>query len=211
MVQNVDVMTDASAFTAFTRYTTAPTNSALSRTTKRSSRSKRKMERKVGSGRKGTVDEEEYLLKSLTKLAGRFVTAQGASPPFRFLFKKAERRVLKSICYGWVLLDETAALVPHLLRFTPLHRTAARELKNEVSAFLREMTEAFDEVWPTTTEDAETASAEPSDSWAMRIAEREKDRERAIKAITKPELRAVGSWCTKLLDAALTTSCPEKT
>ncbi|KAH9985168.1 IKI3 family-domain-containing protein [Russula vinacea] len=174
VVQNVDVMTDASAFTAFTRYTTAPTTSAVSRTTKRSSRSKRKMERKVGSGRKGTVDEEEYLLKSLTKLAGRLATAQ----------------------------DETKALVPHLLRFTPLHRTAARELRDELAAFSREMAEAFDEVWPASTEDAETAAAsaeEPSDSLAMRIAEREKERERAIKAITKPELRVAGSWCTKLL------------
>ena len=82
MVQNVDVMTDASAFTAFTRYTKAPTTSAVSRMTKRSSRSKRKMERKVGSGRKGTVDEEEYLLKSLVKLASRIITAQGACPNF---------------------------------------------------------------------------------------------------------------------------------
>ena len=77
-VHNVDVMTDASAFTAFTRYTVAPTSSAPSRATKRTSRSKRKMERKVGSGRKGTVDEEEYLLKSLTKLAGKLSEAQGA-------------------------------------------------------------------------------------------------------------------------------------
>lgn len=197
VVQNVDVMTDASAFTAFTRYTTAPTTSAVSRTTKRSSRSKRKMERKVGSGRKGTVDEEEYLLKSLTKLAGRLATAQGASdisPPCR-----AERVEMR--CYGSVLLDETKALVPHLLRFTPLHRTAARELRDELAAFSREMAEAFDEVWPASTEDAETAAAsaeEPSDSLAMRIAEREKERERAIKAITKPELRVAGSWCTKL-------------
>lgn len=86
-MHNVDVMTDASAFTAFTRYTAAP--STLSRaTTKRSSRSKRKMERKVGSGRKGTVDEEEYLLKSLTKLAGKLSTAQGtrASRPLFFVF-----------------------------------------------------------------------------------------------------------------------------
>lgn len=43
---------------------------------RRSSRSKRKMERKVGSGRKGTVDEEEYLLKSITKLVGRFNSTQ---------------------------------------------------------------------------------------------------------------------------------------
>jgi elongator complex protein 1 len=85
-----------------------------------------------------------------------------------------------------------------------LHRTAARELKNEVAAFSREVAEAFDEVWPASTEDAETEAGEPPDSWAMRIAEREKERERAIKAITKPELRAAGSWCTRVLDAAIT-------
>jgi elongator complex protein 1 len=83
-VHNVDVMTDASAFTAFTRYTAAP--SGISRgSTKRTSRSKRKKERKVGSGRKGTVDEEEYLLKSLTKLASRLATAQGTSRDDRSL------------------------------------------------------------------------------------------------------------------------------
>lgn len=83
-MHNIDVMTDASAFTAFTRYTVAPTTSGQSRaTTKRTSRSKRKMERKVGSGRKGTVDEEEYLLKSLTKLAAKLSEAQGASLLFQ--------------------------------------------------------------------------------------------------------------------------------
>jgi len=30
------------------------------------------MERKAGSGRKGTVDEEEYLLRSVNKLVDRF-------------------------------------------------------------------------------------------------------------------------------------------
>ena len=91
--------------------------------------------------------------------------------------------------------------MPHLLRFTPLHRTAARELRDELVAFSREMAEAFDEVWPASNEDAETAAAaaeEPLDGWTMRIAEREKERDRAIKAITKPELRVAGSWCTKL-------------
>lgn len=73
---NVDVMTDVSmAPTAFTRYTVAP--STVSRTSKRSSRSKRKLERKVGSGRKGTVDEEEYLLKSVGKLVDRFKNTRG--------------------------------------------------------------------------------------------------------------------------------------
>jgi len=73
---NVDVMTDISmAPTAFTRYTVAP--STASRTSKRSSRSKRKLERKAGSGRKGTVDEEEYLLKSVGKLVDRFKNTRG--------------------------------------------------------------------------------------------------------------------------------------
>jgi len=44
---------------------------------RRTSRSKRKMERKVGSGRKGTVDEEEYLLRSVSKLVERFNVTQG--------------------------------------------------------------------------------------------------------------------------------------
>ena len=35
------------------------------------------MERKVGSGRKGTVDEEEYLLRSITKLVDRFLMTKG--------------------------------------------------------------------------------------------------------------------------------------
>jgi elongator complex protein 1 len=176
-MHNVDVMTDASAFTAFTRYTVAPTTSAQSRaTTKRTSRSKRKMERKVGSGRKGTVDEEEYLLKSLTKLAGKLSEAQ----------------------------DEAAALVPHLLRLTTVHRTAARELQKEVAAFSREMAESCDEIWPAPTEDTETATEPTADSWATRMAEKEKERERAVKAIVKPELRAPETWRTRLVDVTAT-------
>jgi elongator complex protein 1 len=37
------------------------------------------MERKIGSGRKGTVDEEEYLLKSITKLVEKFAVTKGES------------------------------------------------------------------------------------------------------------------------------------
>ncbi|PSS15418.1 hypothetical protein PHLCEN_2v3256, partial [Hermanssonia centrifuga] len=73
-LHNVDVITDVSmAPTMFTRYTVAP--SAASKSSKRGSRSKRKMERKVGSGRKGTVDEE-YSLRSVTKLVTRFNATQ---------------------------------------------------------------------------------------------------------------------------------------
>ncbi|KAH9915816.1 IKI3 family-domain-containing protein [Fomitopsis serialis] len=113
-LHDVDVMTDVSmAPTAFTRYTQAP--SSVSRTTsKRSSRSKRKLERKVGSGRKGTVDEEEYLLKSVTKLVGRFNTTQA----------------------------DAASLLPHLLQFTEDHQTEARSLQTDLQSFEDELRNA---------------------------------------------------------------------
>ncbi|KZT05444.1 IkappaB kinase complex IKAP component [Laetiporus sulphureus 93-53] len=118
-LHNVDVMTDVSmAPTAFTRYTQAP--SSVSRTSsKRSSRSKRKLERKVGSGRKGTVDEEEYLLKSVTKLVGRFNTTQA----------------------------DAANIIPHLLQFTEEHRAEGRALQDELSEFECALRAALDEVW----------------------------------------------------------------
>ncbi|KAA1476949.1 Elongator complex protein 1 [Dentipellis sp. KUC8613] len=166
-LHNVDVMTDASQFTAFTRYTAAP--STASKASKRSSRSKRKMERKVGSGRKGTVDEEEYLLKSITKLAGRFATTQ----------------------------DESSNLVQHLLQFTEEHRTEARSLQEEVSEFEAELREALAEIWPTVS--GELEDEEPQDSWAIRMAEKEKERESAIKRLTKPDIRG-DEWRTKLFD-----------
>jgi len=98
-----------------------------------------------------------------------------------------------------------------LLRFGSVHNAAARELQDEITAFSREIGEAFDEVWPALTEDSEAAAVEPPpDSRAVLMAEREKDRERAIKAITKPELRATESWRTRLLDATMARDCPEK-
>jgi elongator complex protein 1 len=101
-------------------------------------------------------------------------------------------------------------LVPHLLRFTPAHRTAARELQNEVAAFSRETAKAFDEMWPAPIEDVENTAAEPAESWAARMAERERERERAVKAITKPELRAADTWRTRLLDATVAPASAEK-
>ena len=107
-------------------------------------------------------------------------------------------------------------LVPHLLRFTPAHRIAAREVQNEVGAFSREMAEAFDQVWPTPSdEDVETAAAitaqqGPQESWTARVAEEQKERERAVKAIIKPELRVANTWRTRLVDANATAAATGK-
>ncbi|KAG9312245.1 IKI3 family-domain-containing protein [Chiua virens] len=117
-LHNVDVMTDVSmAPTTFTRYTAAP--SVTSKTSKRSSKTKRKMERKVGSGRKGTVDEEEYLLRSISKLVARWTLTQ----------------------------SEVKKLLPHLLHFSNAHRTEGQSLQQEVSAFDTELRTVIDEIW----------------------------------------------------------------
>ncbi|CED83780.1 IkappaB kinase complex, IKAP component [Phaffia rhodozyma] len=78
-LENIDVMTDATQATAFTRYTVAPSTvltrmTGMTGMTKASSskRSKRKNERKKAGGRKGTVDEEMYLLGSFSRLVEKF-------------------------------------------------------------------------------------------------------------------------------------------
>lgn len=118
-LHNVDVMTDVSMpATEFTRYTVAPTSVSRS-SSKRSSRSKRKLDRKVGSGRKGTIDEEEYLFKSVSKLVSRIVTIQ----------------------------DEARGLLPHLLQFTEEHREEGLSMQRLLLQFETELKDSLDEIW----------------------------------------------------------------
>ncbi|OBZ69676.1 Elongator complex protein 1 [Grifola frondosa] len=158
-LHNVDVMTDISmAPTTFTRYTVAPSN--ISRTSsKRSSRSKRKLERKIGSGRKGTVDEEEYLLKSVTKLVDRFNNTQA----------------------------DAAKLLPHLFQFTEEHYAEGLTLREDLSDFEAELSTAVEEIWQRPPEIE--SEAPPADSWAVRMQEHEKQRHvNPVDKVTKPEL-----------------------
>lgn len=170
-LQNIDVMTDVSMpATAFTRYTVAPT--ATSRSSKRSSRSKRKAERKVGSGRKGTVDEEEYLLKSIAKLVERFTAAQG----------------------------EARNLLPHLFQITPDHRREGQELQKEISDFEAEFRVAVEDIWarPVTGGDAEVPAP---DTWLTRMEEAEKKKQiNPIDKVSKPDLSQGKGWRMNLFD-----------
>ncbi|RPD57919.1 IkappaB kinase complex IKAP component [Lentinus tigrinus ALCF2SS1-6] len=174
-LHNVDVMTDISmAPTMFTRYTVAP--SAVSKTSsKRSSRSKRKLERKVGSGRKGTVDEEEYLLKSVSKLVARFNTVQA----------------------------DSSALLPHLLQFTEEHRAEAASLQEELRDFAEELRGTVEEIWkkaPESEEGGAESGAPSADSWAARMEAHEKRKNvNPADNIVKPEL-AKQEWKLKLPD-----------
>ncbi|KAF9012601.1 IKI3 family-domain-containing protein [Cyathus striatus] len=169
-LHNVDVMTDISMpATAFTRYTVAPTTA--SRSSKRSSRSKRKQERKVGSGRKGTVDEEEYLLKSLTKLVERFHTSQA----------------------------DAKALLPHMFQFTKEHRDEGVALQSEIAQFEEELRESLDEIWTRPIED--DTDAPQADSWASGMEAIAKSRHiNTLDKVSKPELSQGSHWRMTLYD-----------
>jgi len=160
-LHNVDVMTDISmAPTAFTRYTQAP--SSVSRiTSKRSSRSKRKLERKVGSGRKGTVDEEEYLLKSITKLVGRFNTTQA----------------------------DAVNLLPHLFQFSEKHQAEGHALQEELSDFEAELGAAVEEIWKRPSSLEGEDGGDTGDSWATRMREHERQRQTdPLEKVERPKL-----------------------
>ncbi|KIJ49936.1 hypothetical protein M422DRAFT_74490 [Sphaerobolus stellatus SS14] len=113
---NIDVMTDVSnPGTMFTRYTIAP--SSMSDRSRRTSRSKRKIVR--NAGRKGTVEEEEYLLKSLTKLVGRLEIVQ----------------------------NDARTLLPHLTTLSPIHTSEAITLTFELSTLELSMHASSERIW----------------------------------------------------------------
>jgi elongator complex protein 1 len=93
---------------------------------------------KVQSGRKGTVHEEEYLLKSVSKLVARFNQSLGETHCLL---------VVVSVLITILRKDETRSLIPHLLRFTAEHRTEAKALQESVRRFGEELGQAINEIW----------------------------------------------------------------
>ncbi|PVF95559.1 IkappaB kinase complex, IKAP component [Serendipita vermifera] len=119
LLHNIDVTTDVSTpITTFTRYTVAPTSTSRS-ISKRTSRSKRKLDMKNAAGRKGTVEEESYILTSWGKLATRLTALQG----------------------------EVGKLLPHLLLMSEEHRTEGVRLQRAVIQFEDRFKEAVEAVW----------------------------------------------------------------
>ncbi|KAF7294045.1 polymerase II transcription elongation factor [Mycena kentingensis (nom. inval.)] len=161
-LHNVDAMTDASmAPTAFTRYTIAPTS--ISKSSKKSSRQKRKSERKAG--RKGTVEEDEYLLKSVTKLVGRFNATQA----------------------------DARQLLPHLAQFTPEHEAEGVALQAELAAFEDEFVAAVDEIWarPAPGPDKEAEGAMPRGPDGLPVLQKPAD---PLDKVPKPDPKGTDEW-----------------
>ncbi|KAI0030870.1 IKI3 family-domain-containing protein [Vararia minispora EC-137] len=82
------------------------------------------------------------------------------------------------------LQEEAGALIPHLLQFTPTHRAEACTLQADVAAFETELSEALAVVWPATSEE----QADDEVGWAKRMDEYARERERAVKAVKRPDI-----------------------
>lgn len=151
---------------------------------RRTSRSKRKLER--NAGRKGTADEEEYLLKSITKLVGRFNTTQGTNfvPMHSFCFAE-----------DLGILGEARQLLPHLAQFSPEHAAEGSALQVELAEFEQEFIDAVEEIWKKSSGEEEAAV---QDSWALRMEEKAKERlVDPIERVVKPDPKGSEEWQMK--------------
>ncbi|KAG8994650.1 hypothetical protein FRB94_009752 [Tulasnella sp. JGI-2019a] len=117
-LQNVDVMTDAASTvgTTFTRYTVAP-STAASKKSKASAKSRQKAARK--KGRKGTVEEEAYILESITKMPSRLDEVKG----------------------------QAGKLLPYLASFTSEHHAEGKALQKQVLDAEGAISRAIQDAW----------------------------------------------------------------
>ncbi|KZT60539.1 IkappaB kinase complex, IKAP component [Calocera cornea HHB12733] len=121
-LHNVDVQSSASTVaTNFTRFTVAPTalSGATGVSTSKSAKGRRKDARKRLSGKRGSVDEELYLVSSVAKLVARLNTVQG----------------------------DVARLMPHLVVFSDEHRASAREVRDALEGFESVVGGAVERIW----------------------------------------------------------------
>ncbi|EJT98268.1 IkappaB kinase complex IKAP component [Dacryopinax primogenitus] len=103
-VHDVDVMSATTAGTRFTRFTLAPTILTSGTGTTKSAKGRRKTERKRLSGKKGSVDEEEYLVSSVLKLCTRLEGVQrevGGLVRFLILWEEGRARELGRALEGF--------------------------------------------------------------------------------------------------------------
>ncbi|WVW79282.1 hypothetical protein I302_101249 [Kwoniella bestiolae CBS 10118] len=119
-IEGVDVATNATtAVTGFTRYTVAPTT-VFSQTTKMTGQTaKSKKSRKRATGRKGTVDEYEYLVASIGRLVVRVDDKS----------------------------NDAIALLRHLRLATSDHIELSRSLQSTIIAFREKLTQSIELAW----------------------------------------------------------------
>ncbi|KAG8840441.1 hypothetical protein FRC20_005600 [Serendipita sp. 405] len=135
-LHNVDVTTDVSTpISTFTRYTVAPTSTSRS-VSKRTSRSKRKLDMKNAAGRRGTVEEESYILASWVKLVSRLSGLQ----------------------------NEAGKLFRSIRFFEEEHILEGKKLQVFLLEFEESLKTVIDEVWDNAITDCDKQTVEPPDA-----------------------------------------------
>jgi elongator complex protein 1 len=101
-----------------------------------SARSKHKASRRRATGRKGTVDEYEYLLASI----GRLVTR---------VEEKSGKLYIQRLHRTWliVLTAEALRLLRHLIIASPSHRDLALSLQGTIITLRDKLSESIREAW----------------------------------------------------------------
>lgn len=122
------------------------------------------------------MDEEEYLLKSVSKLVARWMVTQGTSRSSR----SSPQWVILSPCTG-----EAKKLLPHLFQFSEAHRREGEALQQALSAFDEGLREAIEAIW----KQAEAEQEQSIDSWAVRMQQKEREGlVDPIERVPKPEI-----------------------
>ena len=100
--------------------------------------SSRRKSRKKAAGRKGTVDEFEYLLSSMGRLVTRVEEKTGTALTWRPVSYPL------TMC---LFLAEVSELLPYLLTTSPEHRELGTELQEKVISFRNKLQKCLDESW----------------------------------------------------------------
>ncbi|ELU39450.1 pol II transcription elongation factor [Rhizoctonia solani AG-1 IA] len=122
-LHNVDALTDASGISQFTKYT----------------KSSKKAARKAG--RKGTANEEEYILASLVKLNQRLEHIEST---LGFIYKYHIYSVLTTTD----LPEEASQLIPNMTKISDEHRTLGRKLREDITRFEEQLSTIIEREWP---------------------------------------------------------------
>ncbi|KAK4705712.1 elongator complex protein 1, partial [Phenoliferia sp. Uapishka_3] len=173
-LDNLELQPDGAsdAGTAFTRYTAAGQSVATTQLSSRTSKSRRRGQIKKAAGKKGSIYEEAYLLKSLKKsFEGKLDEIQ----------------------------TDTAALIPALLSLaTTAHRSAAVEVQAALSALESSLATQLETIWVwRETEWAEEKAEEVAAKDRGEIIEK-REVEEGLERVERPKLSTT-RWKSSIL------------
>jgi len=91
-----------------------------------------------------------------------------------------------------------ANVLPHLCQFTPEHRSEGKALQDDLEGFELELRDSLEKIWIKPREESEAVPV--NDTWASRMAEKEKGRLVDPSVLVMEPKLATREWRVDLLD-----------